>query len=310
MRNLLAESEGGLRFAGHETFPLRLLWLKKAYDAVVRGGADRRSFQEQGAIARFGVGRNMALSMRHWALAAGVLQDEDGTLSATPLGRLLLDDAGGLDPYLENPATLWLVHAALAAEPEVATTFFYAFNLLNQAVFDREGLIEAVLGVARARGARATAETIKRDVDVFLRSYAPRNGDFSEDAAEPLLAELGLVREARLAGQFEFVRGPKPDLPDGVFAAALLRFWSRRHPSSPTLSAEQASYAPGSPGRVFKMDEVSVLARLARIGQATGGAMLWTDTAGLRQVALRRGLGDVDELGLVARSYAPRRAAA
>ena len=46
------------QFAGHETFPLRLLWLKKAFDAV-GDQADARTFQEQEAIARFGVGRNM-----------------------------------------------------------------------------------------------------------------------------------------------------------------------------------------------------------------------------------------------------------
>jgi len=235
MRDVLADSEARLHFAGHETFPLRLLWLKKAYDAVAKHGASRRTFQEQSAIAQFGVGKNMALAMRHWALATGVLEERDGQLAATPFGWQLLDDAEGLDPYLEDPSTLWLVHAALAGQPERATTFFYAFNVLNQAVFDREGLVEAVEDVAKARAARATRETIKRDVEVFLRSYAPRTGDATEDAAEPLLAELALIRESRLSGQFEFVRGPKPTLRDGIFAVVLRRFWMRWHASAPTL---------------------------------------------------------------------------
>ncbi len=309
MRDTFAEPDSRLHFSGHETFPLRLLWLKKAYDAVVRDSAVRRTFQEQGAIAQFGVGKNMALSMRHWALATGVLHDNEGTLAPTDLGRFLLDDRVGVDPYLEAPATLWLIHAALAGAPENATTFFYAFNILNQVVFDREGLVEAVAELARSRSARATLETIRRDVEVFLRSYAPRIGDAGEDAAEPLLAELGLVRESRLAGQFEFVRGPKPNVPDGVFAVILLRFWVRWHPEAPTLSAEQASYGPGSPGRVLKLDEDSVYARMARIADVTGGAMLWTDTAGLRQVTLNQRLAEINELELVRASYSYRRAA-
>jgi hypothetical protein len=309
MRDVLTDSDLRLQFAGHETFPLRLLWLKKAFDAVAYHGADRKSFQEQSAIAQFGVGKNMAIAMRHWALATGMLTDEKGALVPTPLARLLLDEQAGLDPYLEDPSTLWLVHAALAGVPELSTTFFFAFNTLNQTVFDRDGLVEAIHDLAKMRGARATAETIKRDVEVFLRSYAPRSGDVGEDAAEPLLAELALIHESRLSGQFEFVRGPKPNLQDGVFAVVLKRFWARWHSDAPTLSAEQACYGAGSPGRVFKLDEDSVMARLAKIGETTSGAIIWIDTAGLRQVSLTQKLSTVSDRALIAASYPYRRAA-
>ena len=309
MRDVLTDSDLRLHFAGHETFPLRLLWLKKAFDAVAYHGADRRTFQEQAAIAQFGVGKNMALAMRHWALATGMLADDEGALVPTPMARLLLDDRTGLDPFLEDPSTLWLVHAALAGSPEQSTTFFFGFNALNQAVFDREGLVEAIHDLAKARGARATAETVKRDVEVFLRSYAPRSGDVGEDAAEPLLAELALIRESRLSGQFEFVRGPKPNLQDGVFALVLKQFWARWHPDAPTLSAEQASYGAGSPGRVFKLDEDSVMARLSKIGEATSGTIIWTDTAGLRQVSLTRKLATINDAALITAGYPYRRAA-
>lgn len=309
MRDVLTDSELRLQFAGHETFPLRLLWLKKAFDAVAYHGADRRTFQEQSAIAQFGVGKNMALAMRHWALATGILAEDGGSLVPTPLAWLLLDNRAGFDPFLEDPSTLWLVHAALAGAPEQSTTFFFAFNTLTQAVFDREGLVEAIHDLVKARGTRATAETVKRDVEVFLRSYAPRSGDVSEDAAEPLLAELPLIRESRLSGQFEFVRGPKPNLQDGVFALVLKRFWERWHPDAPTLSAEQASYGAGSPGRVFKLDEDSVMARLSKIGEITGGAIIWTDTAGLRQVSMTRKLATIDDKMLITSSYPYARAA-
>lgn len=92
------------QFAGHETFPLRLLWLKKAYDAV-DGGAATGTFQEQEAIARFGVGRNMAASMRFWALASRLFEETDRLISPTDVGRLVLAD-GGFDPYLECAATV------------------------------------------------------------------------------------------------------------------------------------------------------------------------------------------------------------
>lgn len=309
MKNALTAPDLRLQFAGHETFPLRLLWLKKAFDAVAYSGADKRTFQEQSAIARFGVGKNMALAIRHWALATGMLADEGGTLGPTDMARMLFDDQSGLDPFLEDPSTLWLVHAALAGSPEQSTTFFFVFNILNQVVFDRESLVEAIHELAKARGARATVETVKRDVEVFLRSYSPRVTDVSEDAAEPLLAELALIRESRLSGQFEFARGPKPNLQDGVFALVLKQFWKRWHADAPTLSAEQAIYGAGSPGRVFKLDEDSVMARLSNISATTNGAIIWTDTAGLRQVSLRQKLDTIDDAALIAASYPHRRSA-
>lgn len=298
MRDTLFESEFRLQFAGHETFPLRLLWLKKTYDAVRADGESKRTFQELDAIARFGVGKNMVISMRHWALASGMIVPAGQNHAPTPIAeRLLADD--GLDPFLEAPATLWLIHSVLAGAPSPCTTFYYAFNVLNQAEFDREGLNEAMLDLARSKGARATPETIKRDVEVFLRSYVSRTGDGSEDASEPLLAELGLIREARLSGQYEFVRGPQPSLPDGIFALHLSRFWEVQK-SPPTLTAEAIAYEPGSPGRVFKMDEDSVVTRLTRLADVTGGAFQWTDTAGLRQVNF---LKPADPMSLISESY-------
>ncbi|MER8548858.1 DUF4007 family protein [Mesorhizobium sp. M0208] len=311
MLNDLHDPATAIRVSGHETFPLRLLWLKKAFDhASDPDGVDRRTFQEQNAIATFGVGKNMALSMRHWALATKILRDSPTHLHATDLGRLIFADGTGLDPYLEHPSTLWLMHAHLVSEPRAATTFYYAFNLLNQIAFTRDDLVRAMAAIVEARAtARATAETLKRDVEVFVRSYAPRHSDAGEDAAEPLLVELGLLREQRSTGQLEFVRGQKPSLDNSIFALVLKQFWERQHSLSPTLSVEQVQYDPGSPGRVFKLDEDSLVARLMSIGDATGGKMVWTDTAGLRQIALAGHLEEIDEIDLVKAGYRGRRAA-
>lgn len=276
---LKLESRG--QFAGHETFPLRLLWLKKAYDAV-GNGADARTFQEQDAIARFGVGRNMAASIRYWALATGFFVEQDKTIEATALGKAILADKG-FDPYLEHASTIWLAHWQIAATPDMTTTAYYAFNHLSAIEFDPAMLLEELFGLVEENGWRATRGTLKRDIEVFLRSYVRRGDALNEDAAEPLLAELAIIREARLGGWYEFVRGPKPSLHDAVFAYALGEFWYRSGGST-TLTAEQICYAPGSPGRVFKLDEDSVITRLMRLDDLTDNAWKWIDTAGLRQI--------------------------
>ncbi len=285
------------QFAGHETFPLRLLWLKKAFDAVGEA-ADARTFQEQSAIARFGVGRNMAASMRYWALATGFFAEPERAriIAPTRLGRVVLAD-DGLDPYIEQAATVWLAHWHVAATPDMTTTAYYAFNLLSAIEFDPAILLEEIMALVEENGWRATRGTLKRDIEVFLRSYVRRGDALNEDAAEPLLAELSIIREARLGGWYEFVRGPKPSLHDAVFAYALGDFWERSGGAT-TLTAEQICYGPGSPGRVFKLDEDSVITRLMRLDDLTDGAWLWVDTAGLRQIQRAASFDPLDTLAL------------
>ncbi|MES0198867.1 DUF4007 family protein [Mesorhizobium sp. M0011] len=303
MRQGAFENDSKGQFAGHETFPLRLLWLKKAFDAVAEG-APSGTFQEQDAIARFGVGRNMAASIRYWALASHFFEETNKYIRPSALGALILADTG-LDPYVEQASTVWLTHWHIASTAHLTTTTYYAFNALTTIEFDPASLIEELLTLVSLRGWRAARGTLKRDVEVFLRSYVRRGDALNEDAAEPLLAELGLIRETRFGGWYEFVRGPKPSLHDGIFAYALAQFWERQGGST-ALTAEQISYAPGSPGRVFKLDEDSVITRLMRLDILTDEAWQWTDTAGLRQIQRR---ADIDPLRLVELAY-PHRAMA
>jgi hypothetical protein len=78
LRSLLDKKDFKLQFAGHETFTLRYGWLKKVFDAisVVETGTNSDAaaiFHEDASVANFGVGKNMVQSMRHWAIATGLL---------------------------------------------------------------------------------------------------------------------------------------------------------------------------------------------------------------------------------------------
>ena len=85
-------------FSGHETFPLRLNWLKKAVDAV---GKKNTIFHSDTAIVEFGVGRNMVRAIRHWGLATEVIEPdtdskERNAIRASELGTYLLGEKGPL----------------------------------------------------------------------------------------------------------------------------------------------------------------------------------------------------------------------
>ncbi|MGH6681634.1 MAG: DUF4007 family protein, partial [Bradyrhizobium sp.] len=189
-RSLLDNDQYKLQFAGHETFPLRYGWLKKAYSAVSKAtstdDADANAvFSDESSIAVFGVGKNMVVSMRHWALAAGVIHlvEADGAgrfgrLVPTDFGKLLLEEA---DPYLEHPGSLWLIHWHFTAVPGRTTTWYWAFNELNEPNIDRELLtdrllrrIAALRELGRMKESRITGTTIRRDIECFVRTYLVR----------------------------------------------------------------------------------------------------------------------------------------
>jgi hypothetical protein len=278
------------QLSGHETFPLRYGWLKKAYDAIrptEDQGDNRPVFRADDAIARFGVGKNMVSSMRHWAAATGITIDAQGSsaIRTTELGHKLFGPKG-VDPYMEHPATLWLIHWQLAARPE-KTTWFWAFNHYPSLTFDREHLVKGLERLAKERAwSRVAAATIKNDVACFVRTYVaqqPSGQEGHEDALESPLTELGLIKAIGKRGGFRFVRGAKSTLGDGVFIYALLDFWSRYSKAS-TLSFEAIAHEPGGPGRVFLLDENDVADRLSALDDVTDGMLRWSETAGLKQV--------------------------
>lgn len=298
------------QLSGHETFPLRYGWLKKAFDAVQEtenNSENKTVFLNNDAIARFGVGKNMVASMRHWAAAAGVIADAPGSnlIRTTDLGRMLFGPKG-LDPYMEHPATLWLIHWQLSARPE-KTTWFWAFNHYPAATFDREHLVRGLDRLAKElEWARAAGTTIKNDVACFVRTYVAQQASGQaghEDALESPLTELGLIKAVGKRDGFRFVRGPKPTLGDGVFVYALIDFWLRFSKAA-TLSFEAITHEPGSPGRIFLLDENDMVDRLAVLDDMTDGAFRWSETAGLKQVVRDDELSLANALRYVKKDYA------
>lgn len=287
-------------FSGHETFPLRQLWLRKAYVEIARHGdvASKGVFSDDDAIERFGVGKNMVASIKHWALACDVIRQRDsgdgyfiGEVGQTLFG------SNGCDQFLEHDATLWLVHWLLAGRATRSTTWYVLFNFIQSQTFTQKQVVDLLLEHTAQSKSTRSDKTLTNDVAVCLRCYtAVSTRSATEDLAEPLLTDLGLVVPS--GEGFQFHRGPQYSLPDGVFAYAVLDYWRRWErnvgASQATLSFNAIAHDYGSPGRVFKLDEDSVGERLSKISDTTKDYLQWTDTAGIRQVS-RTGKGSMDE---------------
>lgn len=277
-------------FSGHETFPFRYPWLKKAVDAA---DADPYAFEADDAMVRLGVGKNMVSSIRHWGLVTGMLNDAPRSrgsrrrsLAPSELGRSLLLD-GGWDPFLEDPGTLWLLHWRLVSRPERATTWWWVFNRYPGTVFTRADIQEALETLGAQSGwKRTTGASLKRDIDVFIRMYAPqrRRNTLLEDTLDCPLAELGVIRASSRQQALVLVRSGHESLPDEIFAYALAEYLECRPFSGRTVTLEDLAFGDGAPGRAFCLDEPGLLGRLDRLEALTDGAVVFDETAGLKQV--------------------------
>lgn len=292
-------------FSGHESFPFRHTWLTKGVTACERNPA---IFRNEGAMVELGVGKNMVQSIRHWCLAAGLVEEDSARknnrgnfLRPTELGRRLFIGENAWDRYLEDAGTLWLVHWLLTTNQNRATTWCFAFNYFHQPDFSRRALLRSIESLAsRIPSVRYSESTIQRDIDVFIRTYVGSHAVASaatEDTLECPLSELGLIYEQEQGDLYAFMRGPKDSLPQAVLLYALQEY-ADRHPNQRSFTFDEIAYSPLSPGRVFKLDESSLAERLEVIFAATGGAWQYSETAGYKQVAMARRIDSILELDL------------
>jgi len=273
-------------FSGHETFPLRQIWLTKAYRYAASQNFDPACFTDDSAIAELGVGKNMVSSIRHWALATDVLAEDAGTMRPGRLGQLLIgtEDFPGIDPWFEDTNSVWLVHWALAGRGKRSTTWRWLFSKVSESAFDRDRLVSQLSQWVSEEGMSSSANTLRRDLETCLRCYLPRySANSGEEAAEPLLSELGLLSNAGAQGNLRFNKGPKRTLGVYSFYFAVLDFWDLKHaalgvPTPSTIPLLNIGLDFYSPGRVFKMSEEEIETRLQQAETLTDGGLIYDES--------------------------------
>ena len=275
-------------FSGHETFPLRHGWLKKAYDFIEKNESTegKNPFADEQAIAFFGVGKNMVISIRPWAQVAGITEEgKNQDISTSEIADAILSQRGS-DPYFENPNSVWLTHFNVASNPS-CTSWYWLFNHFNEIEFSRETIQSSLKKFIDERGWKAPSDsTLKRDVDCLIRFYTTsknKDGSVQEDSMDSLCSELLLVQKSEAKNQLRLNRGEKHTLGDQLFFYCLAMFWAQ-HSSSDSVSLEAICFEPGSPGRIFLLDEESIITRLMNASKITDGAFIWSETAGLKQI--------------------------
>lgn len=268
-------------FGRHETFPLRYGWLTKGYAAVKESPDIFR--QPERAMVRLGVGRNMVNAIEYWLHAVGVVEFGDGAGRPTELGETLLGDAG--DRYLEDEATLWILHWLLASNAEEATGLFWFFNRFSPLRFQYKDALRA-LGefVEQDLRLNRSPSTLKSELSTLLRLYAPEAGRTDEHLDSPL-APLQLI-ESEGEGHYRSLRLMRPFLPPVALHFALARYFEDR-PGQAALPIRTLLYGDGewaAAGPVFRLSEEGLMAALRQVMERHPRCYDLRDTAGTHQV--------------------------
>ena len=287
-------------FTGHQTFPFRYTWLKKGVDAVT---TDPYIFSSDSATETLGVGKNMVQSIRHWCFVAELIETatlQRGGCVPSELGEFFFGE-GGVDPYLDDPATLWLIHWKIATKQNEATAWYWGFNILKKNKFIRDEFkIELSDWVkSQKKFLRLVSDnTLQRDVNVLIRTYCQSRHaeDVLEESLDCPLVELNLISELLDGDGYEIQRGEKVSLPIEIFTATLIAFWQHSFNERDSLTFAEILTTPLSPGCIFKLDEDTLTRYLEKLEALTNRALQYDETADLKQVYKRREVNQLDLL--------------
>lgn len=266
-------------FARHETFHPRYGWLKKGFDVAVENPT---IYLNDDAPTILGVGKNMVRSIRYWCKAFKLLDDSSDQPS--DLGNKLLAD-DGFDPFLEDPATLWVLHWHLLKSPCLATAWYYFFNSFRATEFSTKDM-EIALGKYRDQVAPIIANSsLEKDISCFLRMYVSKyeqDATPREDSLNCPFAELGLIHKTGDPKKYTFRFGAKRNLPAEIIVYACLEYAHTIGEDQRTINISRLLYDSGSPGQAFKLSEMAICEAIEKIARHNK-KLSFNETAGLIQ---------------------------
>lgn len=272
-------------FGRHETFPLRFGWLTKGHQAWVE---NPNIFEQEDATVTLGVGKNMVSAIKYWMLATRIVEHEKTVLRPSELGSRIFGEEGW-DPYLEDDATIWLLHWLLASNATDATTVFWFFNRFHKPEFTSTELQNALKSfVAENLSSRVSESTLKHDIALLTRMYQSTASSKSvplEESLDSPFVLLGLIRPQPGSKYHESKPEFRSRLPLMALAYAVTEMFE--HFGGTEIPVERLMRSNGTlaaPGSVFRLTEECLIAKLEEMIAWQPGAFEIRESAGIHQL--------------------------
>lgn len=272
-------------FSGHDSFQCRQLWLKKGYDYVQIG----KNFNDEDAV----VNKNMVSSIRFWLKAFNIIDNKD---IPTEFGNRLFDDENGYDPFLEDEASLWLLHYQLV-KSGFASIFNIIFNEFRKEkmFFDKEIFVKYIKRIEEiVPDLNLNENTVAKDFIVFTNLYKndPESNDI-EDSFSGILSELGLLKlvdkpfkdengKVKKKEEYFIENSEKDNLHELVVLFTILD--NPNYGSS--ISLNSLEFDINSPGSVFALNRLGLMNKIADL-TTNFKDIIFTDQAGIKELQFK-----------------------
>lgn len=267
-------------FSGHDSFQCRQLWLKKGFDFVQNG----QSFNNEDAVVKLGVGKNMVSAIRYWLKAFNIIDSKD---MPTDFGTKLFDNEKGYDPFLEDDASLWLLHYQLI-KLGLASTYSIIFNEFRKEklFFNKETFVNYLKRRREAEPSLTFNEnTVADDFTVFVKMYQNIEGSKDiEDSFSGILSEVELLKTIGRGKdeQYQIENSDRDKLPEQVLLYSILD--NPNYGSS--ISLNSLEYDNNSPGTIFALNRSGLINKIFEI-VSENETITFTDHAGIKELQFK-----------------------
>ncbi len=268
-------------FSGHDSFQCRQLWLKKGYDYVQQG----KNFNDDDAVVKLGVGKNMVSSIRFWLKTFNIINNKD---VPTEFGKRLFDDETGYDPFLEDDASLWLLHYQLVKNG-FASIYNIIFNEFRKEKisFNKETFVNYVKRIGESNpDLNFNENTIAKDFIVFANLYKsdPESKDV-EDSFSGILSEIELLKTTGKGKdeQFFIENSERDNLPGSIILYSILDNSTYGN----SISLNSLEFDLNSPGSIFALNRSGLMNKIAEIVNDYND-ITFTDQAGIKELQFKK----------------------
>ena len=277
-------------FGRNETFNLRYSWLNKGLKEFKE---NTNIFVSDAAPLVLGVGKNMVNSIKYWLGAYQIIDFSTDTAVQTDFGELI----DKYDPYLENPATLWLLHWKLCTNPDNATFYYWFFNYFKKTKFTKIELINEVVEWLDDKGCKKISpSTIDRDTLLLLKTFSNSSEEtknFEESLENPFYA-LNLLSK-NTDGSYSTIYEPRESINIQVLGMCLIEvFESTEVNDLLNQSAKRLQMPIGeflyeipSITKIFRINETYFYQLLEELISEYPNVFSFTDTAGQKIIELK-----------------------
>jgi len=268
-------------FSGHDSFQCRDLWLKKGFDFIKNG----HSFTDTDAVVKLGVGKNMVSSIKFWLKAFNIIDLND---QLTDFSVRLFDDENGYDPFLEDEASLWLLHYQLIKN-RYASTYTILFNDFRKEkmFFSKKVFTNYIRRIWNNKiSSNYNENTINRDFGVFTNLYKSNDQDKSlKDSYSGILSEIQMLKNNINSDQDSFYieNSERDNLDESIVLFAILD----NENYGDSISLNSLEFDIDSPGSIFALNRSGLLNKIGEI-VSNSKSITFTDQAGLKELQFKK----------------------